>query len=126
MKSCYSHKGVSPGKHSARSATCDKIGKEDIQSVNNGMYEDCRSAQGQLEDDHFWNKYTIALSEHTDNRFKDTYEQLYSQNGAYHEMEKKKDWNAFPKDPNIHTHNTCLCIHVEDAAIQLQREPLLK
>ncbi|CDO65076.1 conserved Plasmodium protein, unknown function [Plasmodium reichenowi] len=41
MRSCYSHKGISPGKHPGNCASYDKIGKEDIQSINNGTYTQC-------------------------------------------------------------------------------------
>ncbi|SCP04600.1 conserved Plasmodium protein, unknown function [Plasmodium ovale] len=67
MKSCYSHKGVSPGKHSARSATCDKIGKEDIQSVNNGMYEDCSLCGLIHKDPHKQTLYPLREDQHRDN-----------------------------------------------------------
>ncbi|SBT71371.1 conserved Plasmodium protein, unknown function [Plasmodium malariae] len=67
MRSCYSHKGVSPGKHPARCANCDKIGKKDIQSVNNGMYSDCTLCGIIHKDPHKQTLYPLRPDQYRDN-----------------------------------------------------------
>ncbi|CAA9988299.1 conserved Plasmodium protein, unknown function [Plasmodium knowlesi strain H] len=68
MRSCYSHKGVSPGKHPLRSVGSDKIGKEDVQSVNNGLYADCTLCGINHKDPHKQALYPLREDQHRVNK----------------------------------------------------------
>ncbi|CDU18004.1 hypothetical protein YYC_04526 [Plasmodium yoelii 17X] len=67
MRSCYSHKGVSPGKHPLRSIKCDQIGKEDVQSINNGIYTDCSLCGIIHKDPHIQKLYPLRKDQYRDN-----------------------------------------------------------
>ncbi|CRH00142.1 conserved Plasmodium protein, unknown function [Plasmodium relictum] len=41
MRSCYSHKGTSPGKHIGKCVSYDSIEKTDMNSGDNGTYSYC-------------------------------------------------------------------------------------
>lgn len=64
MRSCYSHKGVSAGKHIGQTVPTSMIGKEDIQSKNNGVYTDCSLCGLIHKDPHKQALYPLRAEQH--------------------------------------------------------------